>query len=57
MQFLLGFIAASILWLALGLLIYLRARRRVQSVKAAIHRYKQAQHVVGQAVNDVYKKI
>lgn len=57
MQFLLGFIAASTLWLALGLLIYLRARRRVQSVKAAIHRYKQAQHVVGQAVNDVYKKI
>lgn len=57
MQFLLGFLAASTLWISIAILIYLRARRRVQSVKAAIHRYKQAQHVVGQAVNDVYKKI
>lgn len=51
--FLLGFAAASVLWTALIIGYYLRARRRVMAIKAGIARYQAASKMVGEALDRV----
>lgn len=54
--FLIGFLSASALFLSAALSYYFRARKRVQAIESAIHRYQQASRVVGDAVNKAYSK-
>lgn len=56
LAFLLGFLSSSALFFTLILLYYIRARKRVRSIQAAIERYEQARKVVGQAVNQTFAK-
>lgn len=51
--FLLGFAAASVLWTALIIGYYLRARRRVMAIKQGIARYQAASKMVGEALDRV----
>ena len=53
-NFLLGFLSSSVLFLALIVAYYLRARRRVRAIQAAIAKYQAATMTVGQAANKVY---
>lgn len=54
--FLLGFLLAGSLCSALALAYYLRALRRVKSIKSAITRYQSAQKLVSQACDDLCPK-
>lgn len=53
-SFLAGFLTAAVICAGLAMAYYLRARKRVDSIKAAIKRYQEAQAVVGESVNKVY---
>lgn len=52
--FLLGFLCSSVLFLALIVAYYVRARRRVRSITEAIGRYQQSKQTVGAACDAVY---
>ncbi len=52
--FLIGFLSAFTLCVAAAFSYYLRAKSRVRAIEDAIHRYKQADALVGEAVNQVY---
>lgn len=53
-SFLAGFLTAAVMCAGLAVAYYMRARKRVDSIKAAIKRYQEAQAVVGESVNKVY---
>lgn len=54
MNFYSGFACSTFLWLCFFGWMYLRARRRVNSIKAAIENSKKAKVVVEEALNRVY---
>ena len=53
-NFLLGFLSSSVLFLALVIAYYLRAKRRVRSIQAAIEQYQKANAAVGGACDKTY---
>jgi len=53
-NFLIGFAAASLLWASAAAFYYLRARRRVQSIQAAIRDYHKATRTVNAACDTIY---
>lgn len=53
-NFLLGFLSSSCLFMAMILAYYIRARRRVKSIQAAIEQYQRAQAEVTHACDKVY---
>ena len=54
MNFSLGFACSTVLWLCFFGWMYLRARNRVKSIKAAIVHSKKSKAVVEEALNRVY---
>lgn len=54
--FLLGFLSAAALSSVLAVAYYVRARRRVERIKAAIENFQQARKTVGAACDKVYSK-
>lgn len=54
--FTLGFASGALPLSALILIYYVRARRRVREIKAAIENYQKASRVVGDSCNRVFGK-
>ena len=52
--FLLGFLSSSILFLALIVAYYVRAKRRVRSIQSAIEQYQKASATVTGACDKTY---
>lgn len=52
----LGFLSASVLFTAFIVVYYIRAKRRVASIKAAILKFQEASKVVGEAADRAYPK-
>lgn len=56
LSFLLGFACAGLVSFGLALGYYLRARKRVRSIKAAILEYQRASRTVGEATAAIFPK-